>query len=397
MTSSMSTASQSLAFERFTTGGLQLARRDGAATGRLQAFVRGVALGDPIAVTSGDSHILVPVERFPHVEFPAEIRIGWEGGTDALAPIRIDDASPIATLIGQGQLSEVAVQFRNGLIVGSARNRSNGVDHPVLIGRVNGTLLRPVDVRFSAPDDTPGSVLRFTLPVEASDFSDRGVSFEILHAPSLECVWRTVLAPSDTLLDGGIVTDIRLAEAERKLADASLALETKLNAQIARQNNLIEDITAHLLALINDKDANNRDQARQLIARTGAAMASDDAVGVVGVLSPYLGWGWSDPELSRDRIEQRRMGAAASVLNPHPQRQVTSIAVTVTEATLEGLAALSAQIDGREAQIEAARTGGAPCTVSISPQGGSSLSVLSLSCTAPRGGIAVQDIRFFYA
>ena len=393
----MSATSQSLAFERFVAGAIQLARRGTVSGGQLQAFVRGVALGEPVSISEGDSHILVPAVLFPHVEFPAEIRIGWADGTDAIAPLRVDDAATVNSLIGEGRLTDMQVQFRNGLITGTAHNRTNGVNVPMLIGRVNGTLLRPVDVKLAGGDESGGARLRFTLPVEASDFSDRGVTYEILHAPSLECIWRTVLAPADTLMGGGIVTDIRLSEAERKLADASMALETKLNAQIARQQLLIEDITAHLLALINDKGADNRAQARQLVAQTGAVTAADTAVGVVGALSPYLGWGWSDAELSRDRIEQRRMGAAATVLNPHPDRTVRAIALTVTEATTEGLAALSAQIDGIEAQVEPGKVGGAPCTVTIRPQAGVSASVLSLSCTAPRGGIAVQDIRFFYA
>lgn len=396
MTSSLSSSGPSLAFEQFTAGAIQLVSREVLSGGQLQAYVRGVALGDPVTITDGDSRVRVPVVRFPHVDFPAEIRIGWADGRDAVTPIRVDGPDVVATLIGQGDLTEVAVQFRNGLIIGTARNRANGVTVPMLIGRVNGTLLRTVDTRLSGADDTGGSEVRFTLPVEASDFSDRGASFEILHAPSLECIWRSVLAPADTVMSGGIVTDIRLSEAERKLADASLALETKLNAKIARQNRLIEDISAHLLSLLGDGSADPREQARQLIARTGMTSIADASVGVVGALSPYLGWGWSDAELSSDRIEQRRMGAAATVLNPYPDRAVATIAITVTEGSPEALAALSAQIDGREAAIALPQIGGTPCTVTVRPKDGSSLSLLSLSCTAPRGGIAVQDIRFFY-
>jgi len=394
MTSSLS--SSPLAFEMFTAGAIQLVQQGAGTSGRLQAFVRGVPLGAPVEFSSEDSRILVPVERFPHVEFPAEVRISWADGQDAVTPIRVDGANVVAGLVGQGTLSEVSVQFRNGLIVGTARNRANGVTVPMLMGRVNGTLLRAVETRLSGADDTGGASFRFTLPVEASDFSDRGASFEILHAPSLECIWRSVLAPADTLMGGGIVTDIRLSEAERKLADASLAFETKLNAKVARQNRLIEDLTAHLLSLIG-KDADAREQARRLISDTAREEPADTTVGVVGTLSPYMGWGWSDAGLSADRIEQRRMGAAATVLNPHPDRPVKAIAVSVTEASPEALAALRGQTDGREAAVELPKVGGAPCTVTVRPQDGSSVSLVSLSCTAPRGGIAVQDIRFFYA
>ena len=397
MSASHPASRQSPAFERYLSGAIQLTRADMATGSRLQAFVRGVPLGEAVTVSEGDSHVLVPVERFPHVDFPAELRIARDDGTDAVPPVIVQDAATVNILVGEGTLTDVEVDFRNGLVTGTARNRTNGTNVPVLIGRVNGTLLRPVDVRLEGGDETGGARLRFTLPVEAGDFSDRGVSFEILHAPSMDCVWRSVLAPADTLMAGGIVTDIRLSEAERKLADAGLALETRLTAKVARQQALIEDITAHLLALVNDKGADNRVQARQLMAASGHDVAADSTVGVVGPLSPYMGWGWSAPELGDDRIEHRRMGAAATVLNPHPDRAVRAIALTVLRATPESLMALSARTDGVEAQIEPPAVGGAPCTLTIRPNDSASIALLTLSCTAPQGGIAVQDIRFFYA
>lgn len=390
-------ASGPLVFDQLVRGAVQLSH-DGNCRGEtLQAFVRGVPLGEPTTVTAGDSSIQVPTVRFPHVDFPAEIRISRADGTDAMAPVRIDSVQQVNLLVGEGTLDEVVVSLRQGLVVGTARNSTNGVGVPVLIGRINGVLLRTVETRITGPDERGGAVVQFTLPVEAGDISDRGATFEILQAPLLDCIWRTVLAPVDTLMAGGIVTDIRLSEAERKLAEASLALETRLGAQVARQNHLIEDVTAHLLALINDRGANNREQARQLIAGTHSASAHDGNAGVVGVLSPFMGWGWSHPELGLNRLEQRRMGAAATVLNPHPQRTVSAIAMTVTQAQDGALAALSAQLDGQTALVEPSKTGGAPCTVIIRPQPAASLSVLSLTCTAPGNGIAVQDFRFFYA
>lgn len=402
---SHSAPSASLTFQQFTSGAILIRNSGEARTDTLQAFVRGVPLGQAVAFDASHSHTSVPCERFPNVKLPAELRVGWSDGTDAIAPIEINSLADINTLAGPGMLSDVDVRFRNALVSGTAHNAINGMDTPMLIGRINGTLLRKVEVSIVGPHEEGGATIRFTMPVEASDFSDRGATFELLHAPALECIWRAVLAPADTLMAGRIETDVRLSEAERKLADAFTRTEIKLSTQIARQNNLIEDVTAYLLALINDRangqstDAQTRKRAQELIAKAATAdtVQNDTTSAVVGPLSPYMGWGWSEPALNENRIETRRMGAAATLLNPYADRSIKAIALTVTDADNDALTALSARIDGHDAVVDLAGVTGAPCTVMVRPSVAGSGSLLSLSCTRPGSGIHVQDIRFFYA
>lgn len=394
-----------MTFEQYAHGAIVIRNGSESRSGTLQAFVRGVPLGEAVNFDPAQSHTAVPCTVFPHVTLPAEVRIGWQDGIDAIAPLEIDTLADVNTLVGHGNLSDINISFRNALISGTARNTTNGIDTPMLIGRINGTLLRPVEAKVTGPHEEGGSRLRFSMPVEASDFSDRGATFELLQAPDLQCVWRTVLAPADVLAGGGIEMDVRLSEAERKLADAFASAEIKLTTRIARQNNLIEDVTAYLLALINDHangasadKSEQRKLARDLIAKAQAADLSqtDQTLAVVGPLSPYMGWGWTNEAPNKDRLETRRMGAAATVLNPHADRAIKAVAVTVVEADTEALANMTAKIDGSEASIDLDGAGGAPCTVLIRPSTHVSGSVVSLSCTRPGKGIHVQDIRFFY-
>lgn len=399
-----STPSASLSLQSFAQGEILIRNTGETRTGTLQAFVRGVPLGQAVAFDPTAAVFSVPCQQFPHVSLPAELRIGWDDGTDAIAVVQIDSLSDINTLVGHGVLTDVQAVFRNGLISGTARNAFNGVDTPMLVGRVNGSLLRTVETSIYGGHEEGGAVIRFAMPVEASDFSDRGATFELLHAPALTCAWRSVLAPADTLMAGGIETDVRLSESERKLADAFARTEIKLTTQIARQNNLIEDVTAYLLALINDHangqtgEDKTRQLAQTLIAKAAAAniVESDTNSAVVGPLSPYMGWGWNDAALNKDRIETRRMGAAATVLNPHTDRMLQAIAVTVIDASNEAISHISAQIDGHEAFVDLSGATGAPCTILVRPKIAGSGSLLSLSCTRPGQGIHVQDFRFFY-
>lgn len=392
---------------RSTLGCIHLTVETTGRGGRLTSFLRGVAMGDPVDVADNAIAVELPVDRFPHVRLPADIRIGWEDGADATPPLTVKTVAEAVALTGNGTLENVSVLFRNGMVQGTALNRRNGVERPLILGRVNGTLLRPVDVRFQSAHETGGAIIAFAMPVDPTDFSAEGGVLELLHAPSMTILWRTALGPAGTGEEGAVIeTRRRLSEAEQRLADTLGQVETRLSQSILRQNQVIEDIVAYMLALIHDRanrpeNENDPDRkaARDLIALASAETAprDDGRLAVVGPLSPFMGWGWSAAELSRDRIELRRMRTAASVLNPRPERKVDKIALTVVEAAPESLASLGVQADGQPCDVLLSLSGGTPCTALIVLDPPISVGLLSLSCTTPQDGIAVQDVRFFYA
>lgn len=391
---------------RAALGCIHLAVQASGRGGRLTPYLRGVAIGNAVEVADSAVSVDLPIDRLPHVSLPADIRIGWDDGTDATLPLTIRTEAEAVALTGVGALENVSVIFRNGMVQGTALNRRNGVERPLILGRINGTLLRPVDVRFQSVHETGGAVIAFSMPVDPTDFSAEGGVLELLHAPSMIILWRTALGSVGAGEEISIIeTKRRLSEAEHRLSNTLCQVETRLSQSILRQNQVLEDVVTYMLALIHDRanraeneDDPDRKAARDLIAlaSTETTQATDERLAVIGPLSPFMGWGWSAAEFNRDRIELRRMRTAASVLNPRPERKVDRIALTVVEATSEALANLGVQTDGQARDLSLSLHEGTPCTALVMLDPPISVGVLSLSCTSPQDGIAVQDVRFFY-
>ncbi|WP_292229848.1 hypothetical protein [Brevundimonas sp.] len=388
-----------------TLGGLRLQVRTTGRGGQLTPYLRGVPLGRPVNVGDEDVLVELEVERLPHVTLPAEIRVAWEDGSEASSPLAIISEAEAVALTGNGALEEVSATLQNGMVKGRALNRRNGVERPVILGRINGVLLRPVEVGPPSAHEGGGAIVTFTMPIEPSDFSAEGGVIELIHAPAMTTLWRTVLAPHQSEEAAAVETRRRLTETEQRLAGIAAQIETRLGQELRRQNQLIEDVVAYMLALIHDRanrsetpDDGDREQARRLIesASTVSGSADDETLAVVGPLSPFMGWGWSVPELNRDRIELRRMQTAATVLNPHPERKVERIALTVLEGSTVVLSQLSAQTDGQTRKIQASEELGAPFTASLVLTPPLSVGLLSLAAPMSQEGLAVQDVRFFY-
>lgn len=389
-----------------STGSIRLQVKTSGRGGRLTPYLRGVPLSEGMEVVSDDTVINLAVERLPHVTLPAEIRIGWDDGTDACPPLILSTEAEAVSLAGNGVLEEISVVFQNGMVKGQAVNYRNGVERPMILGRVNGVLLRPVDVRLRSAHEAGGAVVAFSMPVDPSDFSSEGGVLELVHAPEMTVLWRSALAPVEDPVAASVETRRRLAEAEQRMASLLSQLETRLGQDVRKQNQLIEDVVSYMLALIHDR-ANrsevpgdtDRNQARRLInlASSTSNETDDDTLAVVGPISPFMGWGWSSAELNRDRIELRRMHTSATVLNPHPERKVARIALTVVDAAPEAMTSLRLQADGAPVPLQTPTDQAPPCTISAFLQPPLSVSLINLTSGASRDGLAIRDIRFFYA
>ena len=390
-----------------STGYIRLQVKTSGRGGTLTPYLRGVPLGEGVKVASDDTVIDLAVERLPHVALPAEIRIGWDDGTDACSPLILSTEAEAVSLAGNGVLEEVSVVFQNGMVKGRAVNHRNGVERPVILGRINGVLLRPVDVRLRSAHEAGGGVVAFSMPVDPSDFSSEGGVLELVHAPAMTVLWRSALAPVEDPVAASVETRRRLAETEQRMASLVSQLETRLGQDVRKQNQLIEDVAAYMLALIHDRanrseapEDMDRNQARRLIELASSVCneSDDDTLAAVGPLSPFMGWGWSAAELSRDRIELRRMHASATVLNPHPERKVGRIALTVMDGAPEAIASLRLQADGgTPVPLQTPTDQGPPYTVSAVMQPPLSVSLINLTGGASKDGLAIRDIRFFYA
>src|SRR5690606_17197274 len=101
-------------------------------------------LGEPVALSLIDTHVDLPIAHIPHAKLPADIRIGWDDGLDASDPLTIRSEAQATALAGSGDLLNLNVSFTRGQVRGTARNPINGLVTPVILGRINGNLMRHV-------------------------------------------------------------------------------------------------------------------------------------------------------------------------------------------------------------------------------------------------------------
>lgn len=398
-------------FEKPTAiaGHIRLRIRERGAGGTLCAYLRGIPLGAPVEVETAASHVDLPVERLPHVALPAEIRIAWSDGSDACSSLVLNSEAVAASLTGPGDLSDLEVLFANGQVRGTARNGVNGISTPLLLGRINGALLRPVRTEVTGDSPEGGARIAFDMPVDATDFTAEGGVIELLVAPSMKTLWRHALGPVGDERHEAVKLLRQATAIEHNVRTAVADVEARLGQKIALQDQLMEDVATYLLALIHDRAAKadqaadaDRQLARELIAR--AARQQESArparVTVVGVSSPFMGQGWGEAGLTQHRLEVRRLSTAATLLNPFPNRPVRKVTITVVEGDESAIGQLGALMDDEGATVTFSPVRAAPCTLTLTPpdtQADHGFGVLTLVNSSGQGTIAIQDVRFHYA
>ncbi|WP_313475544.1 hypothetical protein, partial [Stutzerimonas kunmingensis] len=280
------------------SGFIRLRVRERGIVGKLCAYLRGVPLGEPIAFSATDTHVDLPVARIPHAKLPADIRIGWEDGLDASDPLTIRNEAQATALAGNGDLLDMNVSFTRGQVRGTARNPVNGLVAPMIIGRINGSLMRHVRSEVVSANPEGGSTITFDMPVDANDFTSEGSVIELLLAPSMKTLWRYGLGPVGDEQQEIIKLLHQASTIEHTLRGAMADVETRMGQCMATQSQLFEDVVTYLLALIHDRaavthtaiDGPDREMARTLLAKAAAPKAvSPNQIAVVGVASTFMG------------------------------------------------------------------------------------------------------------
>lgn len=344
------------------------------------AFVRGVPIGKATipAIERGRGEVVIPIEQFPWVGLPCEIRLEGQDGLDVAPILVLGRSEQIYRVAGPGVLQDVDVRIVEGLIKGTAVNRINGFNRPMLIGRVNGATLRPINVQPVRPLDDGGCLVSFSMNLERDDFSAEGVRYEVLFLPSMAPIWSTTLAPVDQVApDVMVEVEERLAASERRAATSASRFVSRFESDLQKQNDVIENLTAYLSSLILDRinvassapeDANTIATTILATARSNAGSGATASHAVVGVDSPFLGGGWSQIYEDKRRLPIRWMASTATIFNPHPERQVASILLTIAETRGQTLSSdLTVLCDGQVAAVEIAPVNEAPCTITIVP------------------------------
>lgn len=356
----------------------------------ITAYVRGIPIGEAVAAPLGsDGSVFIPVNRFPWVNLPCEIRLAGPDGLDAAPILVLTRSEQIYRLAGPGSIQDVNVRIEGGQINGTATNRINGFNTPMLIGRVNGAGLRPINVQPVRPLDDSGCSVSFSMTVERDDFSTEGARYEVLFLPSMTSIWSTTLAPSEnTAPDVMIEVQDRLQLSERRTSTSISQLHSRIEAKFEQQDQIIQNVTAYLISLVLDtvnSSSSKQDEgetiADQIIAaaRLEAGVATANSYSVVGVDSPFLGAGWSSLTEDKRRIRVRWMASTATLFNPHPDRPVASITLTISDTRGQLLETdFSALCDGQPSTVSVSPEDRAPCSVTIWPANGDRVHLVAL-------------------
>lgn len=380
----------------------------------ITAYVRGIPLGEAVVDSYGAAggEIVIPVNHFPWVNLPCEIRLAGADGLDAAPILVLTRSEQIYRLAGPGAIEDVDVRIDGGQISGTAVNRINGFNAPMLIGRVNGMDLRPINVQPARPRDGGGCSIAFSMTLERDDFSIEGAQYEVLFLPSMVPIWSTTLAPSEsTAPDLMLEVKKRLASAERRTSAAISNIDARLDSEIERQNQVIQNVTTYLSSLVLDQinaSLSGQDDSatisRKIIdaARLEAGSTATAYHSVVGVDSPFLGGGWSSIKEDQRRIQVRWMASAATLFNPHPDRPVASIVLTISDTHSQSLERdLTVLCDGLLSKITVTPSDQTPCTVQVSPAIGDRVHLIALLVspnteTDAEQKLALVDATFHY-
>lgn len=356
--------------------------------GRIEAFVNGIPIGSSAEYEAVDlgRAIVVTCTYFPFVALPCQVRFAVEGGQTEVAPAAsLRSVGEIERLVGSGRIEGVRLSVVNGAIHGTGINAVNGLGRPMLLGRINGHLLR--EVRMDAPRARAegGASLSFTMAIDPADLTESGAYYEILQLPDMTIAGSLTFAREDANA---------LAAAVTRASAAVGNLTKRLNLELARaaelaesrhseQRELIDGVAEYLIAFVYDTLAVKADAAatgpgdralqgfRQLMQDVAVGKAAVDRLdyGIVQPGTAFFSDGWSWLETDSKNFDFRWMGLGGTVFNPKPQRPVVQISVAIGTTFGHRAPQITAMLDADVADVELVSSpGGPPYTLKVLPR-----------------------------
>lgn len=388
----------------------------GAVDGPIRAFVRGVMIGSaPVdrALTAGEQ-ISVVCDRFPHVDFPAEIRFAsGDDPADVCPALSVSSADQVERLVGPGVLEDVSLEIVNGVLKGTAINRLNGVSRPVLLGRIDGRIFRNVAVSAIRPRAEGGAAITFSMALQPGDVMMGDVLIEIMRAPDMVAICGLQISASEPAAPAGTGAAMaRLSEeVGRRVSVALTASSSELDRRLAASDALLDRVVTYLVALILDR-ANPRpgedegaDIVREIMQQArveGVPDVRDTALVLPD--SPFMGSGWGEVTLDpARRFHVRAAERFATVFNPAPERALASVAFTVAERHIDSPPPLTILLDGAPRAIQpVADDVDAPFSIRVdlgaeSTTQVSLVSILTDDSLHEGPAFSVSDVKFVYA
>lgn len=384
----------------------------------LRAFVDGIPIGSsaPLARITPGQTVALAIECFPCLALPCSVRFSDESGAiDLSPPLVLKSASAVERLVGPGKIEEVKIALRGGAISGTGINRINGVGRPMLVGRINGTELREVQFESVRPREQGGSHIAFTMRRDVADLTETGATYEILALPELAVLGQIAFDREDAGVLKGAVTRVDTTVNNlSKRVDFELARAAELaERRHQEQRRLLEGVVEYLVALVYDRVA----VAEQMTGPVEAAskVAADEAISgfhqMLAQLSQgktiadrldycavrpdmaYFANGWSWLEQDSKGFDFRWMGLGGVVYNPHPNRPVSQVTVTIGLSYGKQDPIITAMLDATKVDVEIVPSpDGPPYTLRILPPSpGHAIPAQVLRLTSAIGGRPSED------
>jgi hypothetical protein len=357
---------------------------------RVVAYVNGIPIGKSArqsSLTEGDS-VVIACDYFPCVSLPCQVRFGLEDANRDIAPVfTIRSAGEVERLVGSGRLEDIKLKLQNGVLSGTATNKINGLSQPLLLCRVNGFLLRPVQTDKPRMRDEGGCRVSFAMPVEASDLTLSGTSYELLQLPDMAILGTLSFPSADALGLAPLISCLEYSvEHLRRRLDLELVRARDLAERRHKESqDVLEAVVEYLVALVFDRVASKQDddaavdesealaEFRRLIAGASERRLSAHQHDSQHVRPDSLLFvdGWFEVEVDDRGLDFRWMGLGSSLFNPQPARPVTAVTFTVSTTATSTEPKVTATFDAEPVDVEVISSpNGAPYTLRLVPRGG---------------------------
>lgn len=409
------------------------------------AYVCGIRIAE--SRIEGSFHpgdvIEFPIEYLPWVELPADIHlVNQRTGEDICQPIPIRTYDQAIALIGLGDVEIENLTVDQGILRGTAINRTNGLSYPQMFVRINGLVPRTVSVESPRLLETGGASFQFATQLHPSDLVENGLTADIFLVGMEVPLASIAYSRAD-------VDDMakRVVELETELAQLKTAMAFKFNTQNSdvtarmdvmqqRIDTFIEYAASFMFDRVAAVEVPTQPGAPPLPAKarakldafldivrggakpgkttTAERVALDKRV-PVALRSAEFSYGWYDVEEVEGR-EFRWMAADAILFNPQPGRPVRDVTIGVAAIYGADQPMVRASFDTKPATVTIERGDkkrGTPWLLRLKPQASKkqvlcqTLSLASLLAGSPAQSgegsdsrilsIAVSEIVFDFA
>jgi hypothetical protein len=359
------------------------------------AYVCGIRIG--VNRIEGDFEpgdiIEYPIPYLPWVDLPADVRFVSENtGKEIAEAFRITTHDEAIALVGMGEAVIQNVVIDQGMIRGVVVNRVNGLLRPQMFARINGVIPRVIAVDQPRLLDDGGASFQFSAQLTPADLGENGLTAEIFllgqDTPLTSISYRR--ADIDDLTKRIVEFEARLAQVSQSttLRFNSMNNELKQSLDVMRQR--IDAFIEYAASFMFDRIATTevpalpdaaplspelRKKVDSFLATVNDAESIQERRGkradptvTVPLRSSLFSFGWLDVE-EDNGVPYRRMSDIAVVLNPHPDRPIANVQMTLVGPDGSGQPSLRAAFDGAPAvcTVERGKRKSGGCRILIAP------------------------------